>query len=324
MQNTPRLLSQKFACRIFGRYRSSRALDFRQFARSHGATRAALRNLARHSLTSLRGQAKPVRRVAIVSSPRSGNSWVRCVLADVLGLEQIFVHNYFEAPLILPDNCILQLHWYREPNFQEFLRSNRFRVVVVARHPLDMLLSTLHFARLDKEANLWLGGNAEFTPRFLGAAPASPEFLEYATGWGAENLLSITHQWWHDQQAIKVRYEDFVQDPVSRFKELITTLDGSPANLSAALQKYGLAKWQAKRNKHGWQGRPGLWQDLIPFDDALQIYERHRGVFDGLAYSIGRTSLTREEALRNWQQMKVDPPKAQDTGVRSQESEARI
>jgi hypothetical protein len=53
-----------------------------------------------------------------------------------------------------------------------------------------------------------------------------------------------------------------------------------------------------------------LWQDLIPFDDALQIYERHRGVFDGLAYLVVRTSLTREEALRNWQQMSVDPKPA--------------
>jgi hypothetical protein len=47
-----------------------------------------------------------------------------------------------------------------------------------------------------------------------------------------------------------------------------------------------------------------------PFDDALQIYERHRGVFDGLAYSVVRTSLTREKALQNWQQMKVDPQPA--------------
>jgi hypothetical protein len=273
-------------------------------------TRATLRNLARRSLAALQGRARPVRRVAIVSSPRSGNSWVRCVLAGVLELDQIFVHNYFEAPLILPDNCILQLHWYREPNFQTFLRSHDFRVVVIARHPLDVLISTLHYARLEKEANLWLGGNAEFTPSFFSAAPASPEFLEYATGWGAENLLCVTHQWWHDQQAIRVRYEDLVRDPTGHFTEVITSLNGSSANLSAALQKYGLKTWQAMRNKHGWQGRPGLWQDLIPFDEAIQIYERHRGVFDGLEYSIVRTPLTREEALRNWQQMKVDPQPA--------------
>jgi hypothetical protein len=237
----------------------------------------------------------------------------------VLELEQIFVHNYFQAPLILPDNCIFQLHWYREPNFQEFLRSNDFRVVVLARHPLDLLLSTLHFVRLEKETSRWLGGNTEFTPSFLSAAPASPEFLEYATSWGAENLLSITYQWWHEQQALKVRYEDLVREPMSRFTELVTNLNGSPAKLSAALQSHRLAKWQAKRNKHGWQGRPGLWQDLIPFEDALRIYERHRSVFDSLQYSVVRTSLTREEALRNWQQIKVDPhPAAAAEGGKAQ------
>jgi hypothetical protein len=89
--------------------------------------RATLRNLARNTLSALKGRTRTVRRVAIVSSPRSGNSWVRCVLADILELKQIFVHNCFQAPLILPDNCILQLHWYREPNFQDSLRSNVMR-----------------------------------------------------------------------------------------------------------------------------------------------------------------------------------------------------
>ena len=61
--------------------------------------------------------------------------------------------------------------------------------------------------------------------------------------------------------------------------------------------KYGLASCQAKSNKHGWQGRPGLWQDLMPFEDPLKIYERHRTLFDGLEYSIVQTSLTRDHAL---------------------------
>jgi hypothetical protein len=277
-------------------------------------TRSRIRDLARRSLTLFRHRPPPkpdttaIRRVAIVSSPRSGNTWVRFVLADALELEHIGINNYLDAPATLPNKFILQLHWYREPNFQRFLRANGFQVVVLARHPLDVLISSLHFARLERKACRWLEGNCELTPSLFNAAPASPEFLEYATSWGAENLLSVTYQWWHDNQALKLRYEDLVSSPLAGFSKVIASLNGSSVMLNVALEKFGLPSFQAMQNRHGWKGRPGLWQELIPFASALQIYQRHRAVFDTLGYSVDRSSLTDQEALQNWQEMKVDPP----------------
>lgn len=64
-------------------------------------------------------------------------------------LDLLRFHNYLEAGPI-PDRCVLQIHWYREPNFQRFLFENRFKVVSIARHPLDVLISILHFIRYDQ------------------------------------------------------------------------------------------------------------------------------------------------------------------------------
>jgi hypothetical protein len=36
-------------------------------------------------------------RIAVISSPRSGNTWVRSVLGDILGLQQFAVHNYMNS-----------------------------------------------------------------------------------------------------------------------------------------------------------------------------------------------------------------------------------
>ena len=85
-------------------------------------------------------------RIAVISSPRSGNTWVRSVLGDILRLQQFAVHNYIELENI-PDRCIVQLHWYREPNLQRFLNDRRFKTLVLARHPLDVLVSILNFIR---------------------------------------------------------------------------------------------------------------------------------------------------------------------------------
>jgi hypothetical protein len=83
--------------------------------------------------------------------------------------------------------------------------------------------------------------------------------------------------------------------------------------LSAALEKFSLPSFQAMQNKHGWKGRPGLWRELIPFPNAVQIFERHRAIFDTLGYSVDPTSLTDQEALQNWQEMKVDPQPSSPT-----------
>ena len=197
-------------------------------------------------------------RIAIVSSPRSGNSWVRSVLSAAFGAEQLPVHNYLDAYEKLPEKCILQLHWYREPNFQRFLEENGFRILTLARHPLDILVSVLKFSRHELETARWLEGNVEI-PMDLGeCSPASVNFLHYATSWGAENLLSVTYQWWHDPKAIRVRYESLVANPEKSFRKMAVELGLDDRDFSLELSRFNLAYFQALKNRHGWQGRPGL------------------------------------------------------------------
>src|ERR1700722_13128489 len=110
-------------------------------------------------------------RIAIVSSPRCGNSWVRMVLARALNLAEITIHNWKDITEELPNDCILQIHWYREPNFQSFLRKNGFRLIVLARHPLDVPLSVLHFVRYEPMTARWPEGNCAISPELIESSP---------------------------------------------------------------------------------------------------------------------------------------------------------
>jgi hypothetical protein len=242
-------------------------------------------------------------RIAIVSSPRTGNSWARMVLARVLNLEAIAVHNWTEIPSQLPKDCILQIHWYREPNFQSFLRENKFRLIVLARHPLDVLLSVLHFIRYEPMTARWLEGNCAISPELIESSPISAAFNRYATSWGAENLLSISYQWWHDPAALRIRYEDLVRDPKGEFTAIIKALHGTTDKLETALREMSFETFRAMPNRHGWQGRPGLWRRLIPTTTALKIYAYHRRVFNVLGYFIPLSLTTRANAKRNWERL---------------------
>lgn len=238
-------------------------------------------------------------RIAIVGSPRSGNSWVRSVIRDGLNLKEIAVHNYIEISSI-PDFCVLQIHWYREPNFQKFLKDNRFRTITIARHPLDVLVSALHFMRFEPETARWLCGNCEIPDDLAKYSPASDEFLRYALSFGSENLLSVTYQWWHDDGAIKLRYEDLVDDTSREIKGLVDQLNVLGEDLSRSIKLNSFEKFKMMPNRRGWQGRAGLWRELIPTSHALDIYAHHQGVFETLGYTVEPNALTRKAADERW------------------------
>lgn len=241
-------------------------------------------------------------RLAIISSPRSGNTWLRRVLADGLKLHEIAVHNFLDIQEV-PDRCILQIHWYREPNFQAFLQRNNFRVITLSRHPLDVLLSVLRFIRYEPETARWLEGNCAIPETLKEATPTSGAFLEYALGFGFENLLSVSYQWWHDEHAIKVRYEQLVTNADTEAQRLASLLDASEEAILTALTQNPLSKLQATPNRHGWMGQPGLWRDLIPSVAADAIQVRHRILFERMGYAIEQSFLTDADAERQWAQL---------------------
>lgn len=238
-------------------------------------------------------------RFAIVSAPRSGNSWVRRVLCDALGIKEDAQHNYLNFR-DMPDATGIQIHWPREPNFQKFLKGSGFRPVVILRHPLDILCSVMHFIRHEPATSRWLEGNGDIPSDLVGQDPASDAFLRYATGFGAETLLSPSYQWFHDPASILFRYEEGVARGAAAFYDSFQCLGLAPGSIERALVTHDLGVFQALPNKHGWQGMPGLWRDIVPSRHAQRIYERHKTLFDTLGYGVPETDLDVASARGNW------------------------
>lgn len=243
------------------------------------------------------------KRIAVVSSPRSGNSWIRSVVAGALGFQEIAVHNIADISGALPEKVFLQIHWYREPSFQEWLIQNDFQVLCIARHPLDILLSVLHYIRYEPGTSRWLEGNVAIPENLKHASPVDNEFLNYALSFGAENLLSVSYQWWHHPSAIKIRYEDCVRNPVENIGSIIEYLGGDTGELAHWLEKLNIEKMKATHNRHGWQGRPGLYKSLVPYFTARRIFAKYRYIFNALGYDVAPYFLSRGHATKSWDAM---------------------
>ena len=127
----------------------------------------------------------------------------RTLMATAYGLE----HCPAERPddvdwSALPERCVVQLHWHRVDPLVERLARHQVRVVVVARHPLDVLISLLSWVdncpgprEIWRQAPSLAGDGGDESPLF-GATPVDESFAAYASGPRSRALLSVSLQWW--------------------------------------------------------------------------------------------------------------------------------
>lgn len=244
-------------------------------------------------------------RIAIVSSPRSGNTWLRRLLGATYRLEERSAFTPDELDWeALPERCVLQLHWHRTPEFLAQLDRYGCSVVVVARHPLDVLVSILHFAQHESSTDRWLDGEAGSEAVLWGADPTSPAFVEYALSPRAQALLSITPEWWEYADA-RARYERLVVSPAGELGRIVDALGTPPSVLpTRAIERVRFDRLQKEApNHHFWQGRAGLWREVVPTAAALEIAEGYAGM-RRLGYTVW---IDDETALARWRAVAVSP-----------------
>ncbi len=178
-------------------------------------------------------------RLALMSTPRSGNTWLRGMLASTLDLQELAVHDPYALDWGgLPPRVIVHLHWLRDEALAALFEQHGFRVVVISRHPLDMLISLLVYAQHGRETMGWLGGLAGDERELEGASPLDAGFLNYATGDRARALLNVGAQWWLAPGAGRVRYEDLIDDTPGHLARLLAELQLQPRRpLSEAIDK---------------------------------------------------------------------------------------
>lgn len=213
-------------------------------------------------------------RIAVVSTPRAGNTWVRHLLGTAYRIPHLPRHSLTDADwAALPPEVVLQLHWRYSPDFAAGLKARGFRVVTVARHPLDVLISILHFCVFESESEQWLLGAGGSEADIYGAMPRSRTFIEYAKGPRAAQLLAVTPDWWGRPGVVGVRYEDLVADTERELRRLEETFGPVRCgSVAAVVEACALGRMrQRSTNNHFWQGRPGLWRHLLPAAEAREI-----------------------------------------------------
>src|SRR5204863_6715060 len=123
-------------------------------------------------------------RIAILSTPRSGTTWLRQLLRCIYEIPDIDINNPVEVAWeSLPEDLVYAFHWHPTPEFLTRLEQYGFQPVVLARHPLDVLISILHFLLHSTPfvSKMHLDGGVGEEHSIFGAMPCSAAFMDYAT-----------------------------------------------------------------------------------------------------------------------------------------------
>jgi Sulfotransferase domain len=195
--------------------------------------------------------------IFIVSYPKSGNTWTRFLMANLVNPEKS--PDFANINLVIPDPealskrrlarlprpRIIKSHQYFDPRYR--------RVIYVVRDPRDVALSQYHFhikrTLIDDSYPV-----ERFVQRFV-AGETSP----YAS-WG-ENVAGWVATRYNTPGFLLLRYEDMMADTAGELAKVaaLLKLDASPERLAQAvdrssadrmrtLEKQQARKWSSTRN----------------------------------------------------------------------------
>ena len=212
--------------------------------------------------------------------------WTRRLFRELFDLDECSVHTAADLDWdALPERCVVQLHAERTPELEALVERYGFRVAVLARHPLDVLISILHFARHEPQTASWLDGNGGDEHSIVDATPTSRAFVRYGTSRRAKALLGITPQWW-DRADVRIRYEDLLADTRRELELIALALDEPPTrSYEEVLEHVTFDSLQREAaNEHFWSGRAGTWQELLTVPVARKLVDAHQDVMSRLGY----------------------------------------
>lgn len=225
----------------------------------------------------------------IVSYPRSGNTWMRHLVRDVIVLSHPEIPEPESVWMLIPDVHI-PAHEMEHPAQKEFgiqrriLKSHHleglgaYRLLYIFREPADTLVSYYHFHRLqDAMRHQVEEGLAAFCEHMVG-------------GWCAHVERALEYQQRSPDNVIFVSYESLALHGEETLARAVNFLGipATPAVIAHALERNAFARLREKEEKARAgateyffrKGQVGSARDELPGEVLERIEQQARPVYE--------------------------------------------
>lgn len=246
--------------------------------------------------------------VFIVSYPRSGNTWLRFLVGNLVRQNDPITFANLESQIpeiyMFPDRILRRLPRPRILKSHECFDPRYKRIIYVVRDPRDVAVSYYHYAI--KRKKLADGYPIEeFVPRFLNA-----EFdvdWKWSASWSDHVMSWICLRRNHDGFLL-LRYEDLLQEPeqtVSRIAAFLN-LSASPERVARAIQLSSAEVMGSLEKSQGgtWKltkdtrldkpfirsAKSGQWRTELPASSVAKIEAAWGALMRDMGYQVNEAA----------------------------------
>jgi hypothetical protein len=175
-------------------------------------------------------------RILIVSTPKSGNTWLKCLLSKSYDLAwlrptdtpaEVDVDSFVDWTEGggFPDGTIFHRHYEYDPRLAAAAKSLPAYLVTIVRDPYDVFVSA--YFNVQKQGSEGLSPKrakkARQHPTF-GKAIDDPRVIDYLTK-GFRSSLMRGLRWVQSGQSIVTRYEALIADPLRELRRLTEQIE---------------------------------------------------------------------------------------------------
>lgn len=228
----------------------------------------------------------------IVSYPKSGNTWMRFILSNLLYSNEADV-NFHTAKDFIPDfevhkNEVSKLSRPRMMKSHAVYNSNFSNVIYLVRDVRDVYISYYHYV-------LKTLPNGTSLSKFIRDADnATDNWSNHFNSWKTNKKSRILY----------IKYEDLLENPQNEIQRVVDFLEiaCTEEEIAQAIEKSSFEnmsniedekgrpflndKHKANATKFIRSGKKGEWRNVLSNDDIEFLNTRHKDLLTFLGYSI--------------------------------------
>ncbi|CAA9567386.1 MAG: hypothetical protein AVDCRST_MAG59-3158 [uncultured Thermomicrobiales bacterium] len=240
-------------------------------------------------------------RILIVAPPKTGNSWLKCLLSSVYGLDWLTADRVpggtsldgFRAWLAtggFPDDAVFHHHYDYSPELVALANAEAIQLATILRDPYDMFVSRYFFAQAQADNENRAGKGVDRTPDAMVGKPIDhPVVLAYlADHFGAQLQKGV--DWLVSGASVIVRYERLVDEPETELRRATDAiLPATPERIQSAIEACQAAT--LLRSRKGLRRRiraatSGDWLNHLSQAHLDLFRERHADRITALGYQV--------------------------------------
>ena len=261
----------------------------------------------------------PNLRILILSTPKTGNTWLRHLLAGVYRLPQFYIPPGFDYAALDKGGDRWVTHYHIRPNPQliAWIREHQPVVITTIRHPGDVLISLYHHLHNFRAAALDL----DFLRGMLSTGFERTNIVTDSTGQPFSTDLACSIEWMACEGTHVVRYEDLRADTAGTLHELTSRISAVPdERIEAAIEMCDLDLMRKLAGEFGGffrEGRIGGWRDLLP-PDVIELFRSmapYVAQMAALGYSMDAADATTARTVPSRPRHPMAPLERVENGV---------